>query len=841
EEYERMITIVDEMKKGFLICDKGKNYKKWKNEEWYNNLKNEWIKEEDKFIDTTDFIEKDEIYKDYLLNNPLIEVEKGVLLKHWKDMYIKWIDEDNERDWLRIAIDKNNINTDEMNEDINRMIELNKLKDYSNELHDNKRIKWKTIIEIHMEVLNDCKNEEWEMNKGDFLEICLEEFGNIENKEYSNIINNMLMVGELEYKYLNMDVIDRQNNMWNIWIERHRYMLEKWKKEKWFIILKENWKNEENKYMRKAYLELLISLREDVKNPLLQRQKIIWRKWIAKNLYHIESNVIKKWFDKLLEEIERKGVIDLDECKNLMQLEENDEYLEELKEHRKKKLICIIWIKIYMMIIEEHKKEEYLESKEIFLDTCVDELKRKENLEVDELYMDDMKKSILLNDQKEEIEKLKMKKWYKDLKKEWIIEEDRYFRSIINEEHDEEYKDIIRKPLRDVEKKISKKHWDDIQLKWIDEDNERDWLKIARNENEEDNYAYARNRKRKYMNIYSEYYKRNKKKSGNNICEKISKINIEKEILNHDMENTYQEADDYKLKNEYFDICFDLLKEGNMYYTNLWIKNKTIDDSYEYLDNILNKMLEKHKLLLYNMKEKNKILIDELEKEEWFINLWNDWNEERNNHMKNIPYKYNITLFVEDELKYLYIEEEKEIWKEWILKNINNIEEWEHEYWFNDLLERYEMFKIDFSDEIYSIELENYLKEKILKIALLIDIFMAILNTSFNEVSEATNEYFTKSEMENIEYDKTYDYNDEEEKIKIREWFEKCVTETQNGMIDKKNKMRKVSFPKELEEKGIMSENLEGETSIYNKQLIEQKMNILKESYSRNGDNKSMQ
>ncbi|SOV13272.1 surface-associated interspersed protein 8.3 (SURFIN 8.3) [Plasmodium gaboni] len=840
EENERMISMVDEMKKGFLICDKGKNYKKWKNEEWYNNLKKEWIKEEDKYIDTTDVIEKEEIYEDDLLNNPIIEVEKGVLLKHWKDMYIKWIDEDNERDWLRIAIDKDNINTDEMNEDINRIIELNKLDDYSNKLHDNKSIKWKTIIEIHMEVLNDCKNEEWEMNKGDFLEICLEEFGNMENKEYSNIINNMLMLGEPEYKHLNMDVIERQNNLWNRWIERHRYMLEKWKKEKWFIILKENWKNEENKYMRKAYLELLISLREDVKNPMLQRQKIIWRKWIAKNLYHIESNVIKKWFDKLLEEIERKGVIDLDECKNLMLLEENDEYLEELKEYRKKKLICIIWIKIYMMIIEEHKKEEYLESKEIFLDTCVDELKRNENLEGNELCVDDMKNSILLNDQKEEIQKLKMKNWYNDLKKEWIIEEDRYFRSIINEEDDEEYKDIIRKPLRDVEKKISKKHWDDIQLKWIDEDNERDWLKIARNENEEDNYAYARNRKRKYMNIYSEYYKRNKKKSGNNICEKISKINIEKEILNHDMENTYQEADDYKLKNEYFDICFDLLKEGNMYYTNLWIKNKTIDDSYEYLDNILNKMLEKHKLLLYNMKEKNKILIDELEKEEWFINLWNDWNEERNNHMKNIPYKYNITNVFDDELKYLYIEEEKEIWKEWILKNINNIEEWEHEYWFNDLLERYEMFTIDFSDEIYSIELENYLKEKILKIALLIDIFMAILDTSFNEVSEENNEYFKKSEMENMEYDMIYDYNDEEEKIKIREWFEKCINETQNGMIAKKNKMRKVSFPKELEEKGIMSEKLEGETSVYNKQLIEQKMNILKESYNRNEDNKSI-
>ncbi|SOV78647.1 surface-associated interspersed protein 8.1 putative [Plasmodium reichenowi] len=543
EENERMITIADEMKKGFRICDKVEDYKKkkkWKNEEWYKDLKKEWIKEEDKYIDSMDLMKKDEIYEDDLLNKSIAELEKSMSLKHWKDMYIKWIDEDNEGDWLRIAIDKENIKTDEINGDINRMIELNMLEDYSNDLYDKKRIKWKTIIEIHMEVLNDCKNDEWEMNKGDFLEICLEEFGTIENREYSHIINNMLMVGELEYKHLNMDVIERQNDMWNKWIEGHRLMLEKWKKEKWFIVLKENWKNEEHKYMRKAYLELLMSLREDVKNPMLQRQKIIWRKWIAKNLYHIESNVMKKWFDTLLEEIERKGVIELDGCINLIEKEENEEYLEYLKEYRKKKLICIIWIKIYMMIIEEHKKEEYLESKEIFLDTCVDELREQEILEGNELYMDDMKKSILLNDQKEEIEKLKMKNWYKDLKKEWIIEEDRYFRSIINEE----YENMISKPLRDVEKKISKKHWDDIQLKWIDEDNERDWLKIARNENEQIKYLHINenvSKEKKKVPFYiDDYQKKGRSNKYKMYRRKREKCNVklnENNTMNKEIEN----------------------------------------------------------------------------------------------------------------------------------------------------------------------------------------------------------------------------------------------------------------------------------------------------------------
>ncbi|KOB63622.1 hypothetical protein PFHG_05305 [Plasmodium falciparum HB3] len=269
EENERMIIIADEMKKGFRIYDKVEDYKKkkkWKNEEWYKDLKKEWIKEEDKYIDSIYLMKKDEIYEDDLLNKSIVELEKSVSLKHWKDMYIKWIDEDNERDWLRIAIDKKNLKTDEINEDINRMIELNMLEDYSNDLYDKKKIKWKTIIEIHMEVLNDCKNDEWEMNKGDFLDICLEEFGTMENKEYSHIINNMLMVGELEYKHLNMDVIERQNDLWNKWIEGHRYMLEKWKKEKWFIVLKENWKNEEHKYLRNGLFRIVDEKLEGVYN-----------------------------------------------------------------------------------------------------------------------------------------------------------------------------------------------------------------------------------------------------------------------------------------------------------------------------------------------------------------------------------------------------------------------------------------------------------------------------------------------------------------------------------------------------------------------------------------------
>ncbi|ETW43466.1 hypothetical protein PFNF135_02379 [Plasmodium falciparum NF135/5.C10] len=858
EENERMITIVDEMKKGFRICDKVEDYKKkkWKNEEWYKDLKKEWIKEEDKYIDVMDLMKKDEIYEDDLLNKSIVELEKSVSLKHWKDMYIKWIDEDNERDWLRIAIDKKNIKTDEINEDINRMIELNKLDDYSNDLYDKKRIKWKTIIEIHMEVLNDCKNDEWEMNKGDFLEICLEEFGTMENKEYSHIINNMLMVGELEYKHLNMDVIERQNDLWNKWIEGHRYMLEKWKKEKWFIVLKENWKNEEHKYMRKAYLELLMSLREDVKNPLLQRQKIIWRKWIAKNLYHIESNVIKKWFDTLLEEIERKGVIELDGCINLIEMEENEEYLEYLKEYRKKKLICIIWIKIYMMIIEEHKKEEYLECKEIFLDTCVDELREQEILEGNELYMDDMKTSILLNDQKEEIEKLKMKKWYKDLKKEWIIEENRYFRSIINEEDDEEYKNMISKPLRDVEKKISKKHWEDIQLKWIDEDNERDWLKIARNENEEIKYLYINenvSKKKKKVPFYIDDYRKKGRSNKNKIYRrKREKCNVklnENNTMNKEMEN-------WENRMEFLKICVDLLKKRTFYYINIWEKNKAFyDETNEIMKQLEEKIFERQKILWYNKEDMNKMSSKKWGNEEWFIILKNDWNEEKTCYLNGIQYEYNINNLIEEEKKYLYLKKEKIIWKEWLLKNFKNIEECDNEDWFNNLMETYkidEICTINMNGEIHSLGLENTLKRNFLKNIIWIDIFMGVLNAceEEEELEEHKHKNMLESKVEDNDklfYEKNEDYinknemenyiNDIQEnegnQMDIPDWFDAYQSDEMSG---KQKSIQKDEqwFIKELEEGGIKSDVLQENYTIYNNKLIKQKMNILRESYIRN-------
>ncbi|SBT57775.1 STP1 protein [Plasmodium ovale wallikeri] len=57
-------------------------------------------------------------------------------------------------------------------------IKLLKINRYKQEMQKRKKENKKTLIEVHMEVLEEYKNDEWELHKGDFLEICLRGFIN---------------------------------------------------------------------------------------------------------------------------------------------------------------------------------------------------------------------------------------------------------------------------------------------------------------------------------------------------------------------------------------------------------------------------------------------------------------------------------------------------------------------------------------------------------------------------------------------------------------------------------------------------------------------------------------
>ncbi|SBT00373.1 surface-associated interspersed protein 8.2 (SURFIN 8.2) (SURF8.2) [Plasmodium malariae] len=92
-------------------------------------------------------------------------------------------------------------------------------------LHESKqkRKRSKTIIEVHMEVLQEWKNEEWNYKKGEFLEICLEVFTKKLYELYPNLTNDELITENIK----SSSDIEKQKNLWNKWIERHRNIFEK--------------------------------------------------------------------------------------------------------------------------------------------------------------------------------------------------------------------------------------------------------------------------------------------------------------------------------------------------------------------------------------------------------------------------------------------------------------------------------------------------------------------------------------------------------------------------------------------------------------------------------------
>ncbi|SBT56257.1 STP1 protein [Plasmodium ovale wallikeri] len=106
-------------------------------------------------------------------------------------------------------------------------IKLLKINRYKQEMQKRKKENKKILIEVHMEVFEEYKNDEWELHKGDFLEICLRGFINEENETYQNFPNSKLTINNINEKTI--EDIQKQEILWNNWIEDHRNILEQWK------------------------------------------------------------------------------------------------------------------------------------------------------------------------------------------------------------------------------------------------------------------------------------------------------------------------------------------------------------------------------------------------------------------------------------------------------------------------------------------------------------------------------------------------------------------------------------------------------------------------------------
>ncbi|SCP03080.1 STP1 protein [Plasmodium malariae] len=333
-------------------------------------------------------------------------------------------------------------------EEIIKKIKINERKKKVN-LSKQKKDRSKTIIEVHMEVLEECRNAGWEKNKEEFLKIFIDKFTKNEHNAYPNLTNDDLITENIK----SGNDITKQNILWNKWIERHRYISEKLKKQYWFNNLKNEWKKElacmqEIEEIKKK------SSNEKYEISVIEREKDPWKQWISKKGILIEQYLEQDFFQRFEEDFhnisdeyvneDTKNYVTLI---NIEELQKKENY-EELYKYIKKKLLAKLCIFVLLTILEECKKEVNFENRESYLDSCINEWKIEENAdkkpEITENLIkvsDDFPENRLSN----KIHHYTEEDDFKRRMEEWIREDDTYVNSIGKDAIIDKYNEIAEK------------------------------------------------------------------------------------------------------------------------------------------------------------------------------------------------------------------------------------------------------------------------------------------------------------------------------------------------------------------------------------------------------------
>ncbi|SBT74549.1 STP1 protein [Plasmodium ovale] len=261
-------------------------------------------------------------------------------------------------------------------------IKLLKTNRYKQEMQKRKKENKKTLIEVHMEVLEEYKSDEWELHKGDFLEICLRGFINDENDFYSNFPNSKLIVNNIKNE---KTIEDIQNHeiLWNNWIEDHRNILEEWKKEDWFHILKNKWRNEEQIYKEKNH-KLQENMLNEQETYSIVSQKDMWKQWISKQAALIDMFNKEDWFKSIAHaQNKEKDNYHINEYNNITVTNENQLKNEKVNHElgRSKNIIQKLMVQIHMMVLEECIKEDIIKHKELCIDNFIEDIHNENNYE----------------------------------------------------------------------------------------------------------------------------------------------------------------------------------------------------------------------------------------------------------------------------------------------------------------------------------------------------------------------------------------------------------------------------------------------------------------------------
>ncbi|CRG84215.1 surface-associated interspersed protein (SURFIN) [Plasmodium relictum] len=599
-----------------------------------------------------------------------------------------------------------------------------------------KKWKWKAVIEIHMMMLEECQKEEWELNRREFLKICLEEFQE-EEGVYYNVINRDLIMETYQEEITNIFL--EQKPLWKIWVEWNDKLIEKWKKEQWFKNLKKKWKKEVNKsveLMKKE--EMIEDTTKGTINPMLERQKIIWKKWIQKqNRLHTfdEEKLLKQLVEHAKEEEMKKNMETIDREKTIIDIEEKDKAF---KDSNKNELVSRLKIEIHMMVLDEWKKEEWILNKKEFLKTCIEELKIQNNSdEITEiLEIEEIIKDITLEKKKDELEKMKKEKYFIELKQEWKNKEKKYMEKLNKENLSGNNEEIIENPMLRKQMIIWKKHWEEMRKKLKNENKNESFIMLMDEYNKEvirkeadeisiieknikedeiekgrEKLKYLQEEQKEEINRKGEKERKKKEKKikhmeenveeekKKNICMTLRKKPKCKTMIEIHMliiEDCKQEEWESK-REEFLEICL-----------NEWLKDKgTIKGAIDKEvimkgeEESSNVALKKQKILSEKWIKRQKKMLEKWKKEEWFNNLKEEWKKEEQIHIKTIN-KIEVMDRANE------IEREKELWKQWIEKQKEVFMRYDKEMWFNKLLEEYEKEE----DQCIIKENEENIKEK---------------------------------------------------------------------------------------------------------------------------------
>ncbi|KJP87059.1 hypothetical protein AK88_03345 [Plasmodium fragile] len=300
------------------------------------------------------------------------------------------------------------------------------------------RVHTRTIIELHLEVLNECEATEWENVKEDYWKLVVQEFArDLEQEGDTN--NNTLGVstshaalathdattdhsttqGRLTRDPTATDVcpphdcdswscmehIDfdaeqhahsshRQANSahdwhthWIPWIDRNKHIMREFTTQPWFNSLKSEWKQYYQQHASSA-MSWQSELGEAATVKMMKLR--LWKEWVAQQHRQMRMYNAEEWFQHLLHTVQEETVSDNGAVPRVEKHLEVEQVM--AAEHMlrvtaipctqplhpqpymKQRLTANTWILILALVIEQCEVERSLQEKELYVDDLLEHL-----------------------------------------------------------------------------------------------------------------------------------------------------------------------------------------------------------------------------------------------------------------------------------------------------------------------------------------------------------------------------------------------------------------------------------------------------------------------------------